>query len=126
MELAIIPYSQVKFRWVSAHYDVHLKGTCIYGGELCRFKTDIIYDDDFSNVNVKIFRLNFIEKIQWRIRQFLFEQCVGYHWSYINNKRGSSFYYRKPEWLYKILFKLYYKMKKSLNCCSNLCSEGKK
>ena len=48
------------------------------------------------------------------MRKFFFEQMVGYHWSYPQRKNWARFYYRKPVWLSKFLFKLYYKVKKLL------------
>jgi hypothetical protein len=59
----------------------------------------------------EIYDLTFWEDVRWRLKKFFFEQMVGYHWSYPKRK-NSHFHYRKPEWLYKILFKLYYTIKK--------------
>lgn len=111
-----IPYENVDFKFISSHYDVHLKGTCIYNNELCEFNNEYPeYDentDDYKDMFVEIYKLNWISKIKWYWKQWLFEQCVGYHWSYPFRKYGFSFYYRKPKWLYVKLFNWYYKCKK--------------
>ena len=109
-----LPYDEVKFRWVSNHYDIHLNGTCIYDDELCEFRGEYPdYNeetDDWEEIFVKIYKLNFINKLKWYWRQWKFEKCVGYHWSYgRDSKRGKSFDYRNPKWLYKFLFNLYYR-----------------
>lgn len=36
--IKILPYNDVNFKWVSNHFDVHLNGSCVYGGELCEFE----------------------------------------------------------------------------------------
>lgn len=114
--IATIPYKEVKFKWVSTHYDVHLNGTCIYNGELCEFENKYPdYNeeiDEFEEMQVKIYQLDLLNKLKWIKSQLVFEKCVGYHWSYDNNKRGKSFHYRNPEWFYKLLFNWFYKLKK--------------
>lgn len=111
----ILPYSEVNFRWVSNHYDAHLSGTCIYNDELHEFENELTgYDfekDDWEEMFVKIYELDFISKLKWRWRQWKFEKCVGYHYTYPNRKNGVTFYYRKPEWLYIRLLNWYYKRK---------------
>lgn len=115
-KIADINYENVEFRFISNHYDVHLNGTCIYNGELCEFKNqypDLDEEtDEWEEMIVEIYQLTFKEKFEWYKRQWLFENCVGYHWTYPQRKEGKSFYYRKPQWLYKRLFNLYYKLKK--------------
>jgi hypothetical protein len=115
-KIADVNYDKVKFKFISNHWDIHLNGTCIYNGELCEFKNKYPdYNeetDDWEEMIVEIFQLNLKEKLAWYKKQWLFEKCVGYHWSYKNGKRGKSFYYRKPQWLYKKIFNLYYKLKK--------------
>ena len=108
-----LPYSEVNFRWVSNHYDIHLDGSCIYNGELCQFKTEYPeFDeekDEWKDAMTEIYKLNWLGKLKWMCKQWLFEKCVGYHWSYGNgNCKRQSFYYRKPQWLYKKLFNWYY------------------
>ena len=95
-----LPYNEVKFKFVSNHYDVHLNGSCLYENSICEFESDEQW--------VKIYKLNWIEKLKWIWKQWLFEKCVGYHWSYRNGKIGKGFYYRKPKWLYVWIFNRYY------------------
>ena len=109
--IATIPYDEVDFVWISGHWDVHLSGLCKMGYTLFWFETRIL--DDYDTIECDIYMLSFWEELRLRMRKFSFEQMVGYHWSY-PKKRNDHFHYRKPEWLYKILFSLYYKIKKIL------------
>lgn len=113
--ITTLPYSEVKFRWVCNHWDVHLNGTCIYNNELCEFENKASdYNeelDDWDEMYVKIYKIDFLSKLRWYYRQWLFEKCVGYHWSYPKRKERKVFYYRNPKWLYKWLIKKYYKIK---------------
>ncbi len=108
-----LPYNEVKFRWISNHYDVHLNGTCMYNGDLCEFENKYPdYNeetDDWEEMYVKIYKLDLISKLKWYWKQWKFEKCVGYHWTYPQRKQGQSFYYRKPKWLYVRIFNWYYK-----------------
>lgn len=108
--IATLSYDELTFVWVNNHYDVHLSGLCKLGFSLFYFKT-INYDSD-EELMCEVYMLSTKEEIRWRLKKFFFEQMVGYHWSY--PIKHSHFYYRKPKWLYKILFKLYYKIKKIL------------
>jgi len=121
--IAEIPYEHVKFKYVSNHYDMHLNGTCIYDGEICEFVNpypDYSEElDDLVYENVKIYRLGIAEKIKWIWKQWLFEQCVGYNWTYGKSKKGQELTKRgewftrsKPDWLKKVLYKWYYSRKK--------------
>lgn len=114
-KIADVKYEDVDFRFISNHWDVHLGGTCIYNGELCEFKNQYPdYNeetDDWEDMIVEIYQLTLSEKLNWYKRQFLFEKCVGYHWTYTHRKKGKGFYYRNPKWLYEMLFKYYYKSK---------------
>lgn len=109
---AQIPYNQVNFRWVSNHYDIHLHGSCIYNNELCEFKCKYpnynLDTDEWDDVIADIYKLNPLQKLKWYWDQWLFETCVGYHWTYPYRKQGIGFDYRKPKWLYKKLFKWYF------------------
>lgn len=113
-----IPYSKTDFKFVQNHYDLHLSGTCIYNNKLHVFKTIEwdYYDEDenYENYNptCDIYELTLKERIKYWYIQKKFEWMVGYHWSYSNKKRISNFYYRNPKWLYKKLFKIYFKTKK--------------
>lgn len=111
--LKTIPYDNVKFKFISNHYDIHLKGTCMYKGSLCEFKTNLHFDDIFEEIveMVDIYELTKVEKLKWLTRQFMFELCVGKHWSYHNGKKKGEYYTRNPKWLYRMLFRLYYKFR---------------
>lgn len=109
--IVTLPYDEVDFVWISNHYDVHLSGLCKMGNTLFWFKTKI--EGDYENVECEIYMLSFWEEVKLRTRKFFFEQMVGYHWTYPNRK-NKGFYYRKPQWLSKLLFKLYYKIRKLL------------
>ncbi len=93
-----LKYSDVDFIWVNEHYDKHLSGLCKYNNEVCFFKTN------YEISIVSIYKLNFKEKIKWKLKQKIFEFCVGYHWTYPR----INYRLRKPYWFWRILFKLYY------------------
>jgi hypothetical protein len=90
--------------YVSSYYDGPLEGLTKYKGKLCKF---LCVDDD-EYYYYDIYSLTAWEKIKELWKKKKFELCVGYHWSYKNGKRASGFYYRKPQWLYKWLFRMYY------------------
>jgi len=102
--LGVIRYEDAKDKWVwiANHYDLHLSGLLRFGGELCRFETH------YHRCEVSVYRLTQAEKLKWLARKKLFELCVGYHWSYPERKHGARFCGRRPEWLHKMLFRLYY------------------
>jgi len=110
--IATVPYESVRFVWVTNHYDVHLHGTCIHKGKLCEFETD--FPDFFTELEhmmVRIYSLSFSDRIHWRIKQKLFEICVGRHWSYSRNGTiNRSFGIRSK--LHSRLFHLYYRARK--------------
>jgi len=108
-KIATIPYEEVDFVWISNHFDVHISGLCRMGNTLFAFQTLNPWEDDLE---CEIYMLNPWDEFKWRARKFFFEQMVGYHWTYPHRKRGDAFYYRNPQWLYKILLKLYYELKK--------------
>lgn len=116
--ITTILYNEVKFKFISNHYDVHLEGTCIFNNETCYFTNKYPeYDEDtacWEEMFVKIYKLTFKEKIKFAFKQKMFELCIGYHWTYPYRKQGASFYYRKPKWLYVWLFDTYYKVSKKL------------
>ena len=112
MELiTTIPYKEVEFNFITNHYDIHYHGTCIYKGDLCEFYTHVHYSDEEDEMveTVSIYKLTFIEKIKWELKQILFELCVGTHWSYVNGKPKGIYRERKPKWLYSLLFSVYYR-----------------
>lgn len=120
--IAIIPYDQMQFRWIAMHWDIHYNGICTYNNQLCEFQTiegDGRWTGDDEDKEeewvetiptvCKIYHLTPKEKLIWLHRQTMFEWFVGYHWTYPYRKTGQrQFRYRKPVWLYKLLFKLYY------------------
>jgi len=106
--IATLSYDDIDFVWVENHYDVHISGLCKLGFSLFYFKT-INHDSD-EELMCEVYMLSTVEEIKWKLKKFFFEQMVGYHWTYPKRK-NSHFYYRKPEWLYKRLFWLYYKVK---------------
>ena len=114
--MCVLKYGDVDFKWISSHYDIHLNGTCTYNNKMCLFESgEITYNedcDDFDVVYVNIYRLSLKDKIKWKFKQFMFEQCVGYHWTYPYRKQGAGFYYRNPKWLYIWLFNKYFQLKK--------------
>lgn len=107
--IATLSYDDIDFVWVNNHYDVHISGLCKLGFSLFYFKT-INHDSD-EELMCEVYMLSTVEEIKWKLKKFFFEQMVGYHWTYPKRK-NSHFHYRKPEWLYMILFKLYYKIKR--------------
>jgi hypothetical protein len=109
--LATLSYDDIDFVWVNNHYDVHISGLCRLGFNLFYFKT-INHDSD-EELMCEVYMLSWSEEIKWKLKKFFFEQMVGYHWSYPKRNNG-HFHYRKPEWLYKRLFWLYYTIKKLL------------
>lgn len=102
-----VQYKKVDFRFVCSHWDIHLTGTCTHKGKLCFFKVYNKYPT--KKYYAAIFSLNLAERIKWVVKQWIFEQMVGYHWSYKDGvKVWNRSYIRNPRWLYLILFKLYY------------------
>ena len=97
------------FVFVSHHYDYHLAGLCRVNGKLCEFVTD--YPDNKEEEKdpiCEVYELSWFRKVKALASKKLFEICVGYHWTYPNRALGARFYYRKPKWLFKLLYKLYY------------------
>ena len=111
--IATLPYDELKFFWVNSHYDIHLSGLCKIGNTIFYFKTinSNEYYDDETELMCDVYMLSTTEEIKWRLKKFFFEQMVGYHWSY-PKRNNKGYYIRKPKWLYKFLFKLYYSLKK--------------
>ena len=102
-----LPYEKIDFRWINKHYDVHLNGSCMFNGSLHEFEND--YPEENEEMFVRIYKLDWLSKLKWYWKQFKFEKCVGYHWTYNKGKRNKGFYYRKPKWLFVRLFNWYYK-----------------
>jgi hypothetical protein len=95
-------YKDVDIIFVSNYYDHPLAGDCIYQGKTHKFEWE--YQDD----NIYLEKLNTFQRIKHWYSRTLFGLCVGWHYHYKRNKKPSYFHYRKPEWLYKMLFNLYY------------------
>lgn len=102
--IGVLPYNEVDFIWVSNYWNGNLTGTCLYNGLLSEFRS--VLNDCDEITEVEIFYLTFIKRIRWKLRQWIFEQCVGYHWSY---PLGRRYYTRNPKWFYSILCDVYYK-----------------
>lgn len=104
--IAIVPYKEMDFVFVSNHYDMHLSGLCKFNNEFCRFQIvefDINFDE---NPEYYIYKLTTKEKIKWLYRKTLFELCIGYHWTYPYRKNGLK--PRKPDWFWQIIHNLYF------------------
>jgi hypothetical protein len=102
---ATIRYEELYLVFVSNFYDHPLSGLCLYKGALCKFEWP--YEDDYVTVH----SMSLGERLVARFRQKMFEWFVGDHWTYVDGKeRYAEFGARKPEWLSRLLFKMYYKM----------------
>lgn len=102
-----VKYEDLKVEFVSNYYDGPLSGLCKFGDRLCYFQ---LLDWERKDWEYEIYDLTFKEKSCKLINKKVFEWCVGYHWTYKEGKRTNYFYTRKPEWLYKLLFKFYYRV----------------
>ena len=125
MKIAEIEYSDMEFIFVTHHWDWHLDGLCKFQNKLCRFYTkgggwaggtpEQFEDDDYEPYWIEpiceIHTLSWREKLKWLYRKKRFEVCVGSHYSYSEGKRGPRFYYRNPQCFYKMLFRIYYRLK---------------
>lgn len=107
--LKMVDDNQVEYRFISSYYDLPLKGICYHLGVLYEFQR--VQMEEYFDDYLELYSLNLFEKTKWILRQWWFETCVGYHWSWYPKNRSKGFYYRKPQWLYKLLMKLYYKLK---------------
>ena len=95
-------YNNVQFLFIQDHYDIHLKGLCIYKNKLCLFITD------YDTMVVSIYKLSLLEKFKYLTLKKLFELCIGYHWTYPYRKQGLKYKLRKPRWFWKCIFNCYY------------------
>lgn len=98
-----IQYIDLDIVYVSNYYDHPLSGLCMYENELCKF------DWQYSEDEVIIIKMSYKEKLKALLSKKMFELCVGYHQTYVNNKKSSWFYYRNPKWFFKLLYKFYYR-----------------
>jgi hypothetical protein len=97
---------ELEIIYVTDYYDIPLSGLCRYNNRIERFE----YNEE--NQEYHIIHLTRYQRIVELFRKKLFEICVGTHQSYVNNKKPSFFYWRKPVILHRILFKLYYGIKR--------------
>lgn len=103
-----VRWDQMHYVFITNFYDVPLTGTCLHEGKLCRFEMEWV--DESDSDYYLVYPLTFVERVKAKINQWCFEVCVGHHWSYGGLRRKSFFYYRRPQWLYKLLFRLYYRV----------------
>lgn len=110
----IIPYDEVKFVFVTSHYDIHLAGICEYEGKMAKFET---YDEtdyvkmhndcpycsgedtseksfaenceceNYVDLFCYISPLTMRERIRARISKQWFEFCIGYRCSYDGKRK---------------------------------------
>lgn len=101
--------NELQWIFIENHYDVHLEGTCIYQGMFCRFKMHGDFDD--GNLIYEVTPLNWYGRILARAEQYLFEVCVGLHWTYKRDKRrlcdGERWAWC-PELVKRLMFAAYY------------------
>lgn len=102
--IAIIPYYEVDWVFVSNFWDINLEGTCIYNGMLCDFETIDNPDVDMDNIMVLIYKLSTIQRMNRRIRKTMFEWFVSTSWSYKDGKKVPRRF--RPDWSKKIYYKI--------------------
>lgn len=108
-QVAEIISSDLKIVFVTNYYDRPLSGLCYYNGDLTKFELNYDPEDDEGiNETYFIFSLTVFEKIKYLFQKKMFEICVGYHQTYVNNKKPSFFYMRKPKWVFSLLYNFYY------------------
>lgn len=99
--MVVQKHSDFKMIWVTSFYDKPLAGICRVDGELRRFSAE--HDEQ----GYTTYPLTFFEKFKWMIKKWIFEICVGTHFSY-DRKSLRVFHWRRPKWLHTFLFKCYY------------------
>jgi len=67
--------------WCSDYYDGPLCGICRHNGRLCVYRLSGDSDEVDADWAYRIERLSLIQGIRWKMRQWIFERMVGYHWS---------------------------------------------
>lgn len=103
--MRIIPYEQMNFVWETDRYDFPLSGLCRLNNKLCRFK---ILNWEKETPDYKVYNLSFPEKLYWLWKKKVFEICIGRHCTYPDKEDGIHFYYKKPKWIWKIIFNIYF------------------
>ncbi len=113
--LATVKYQDIKFVWVSGHWDFHRDGICTFNGELCRFTCDDETDDGWETSKIvgSIYALTPAQRRRWLWRKKNFEICVGTHWSYPKVEQTykqlpSGIYVHERSWWQRLLMILYY------------------
>jgi hypothetical protein len=107
----IIPYEETQFVFVTNHWDIHLKGYCIYEGKWaifeahddtdyeemsanCKYCSGRSTDDDdcdcenYTDVICFITPLTLRERTRARLHKWWFEFCVGSGWSFTLGKKN--------------------------------------
>lgn len=98
-----IPYEDMKFVWIASFWDGPIEGLCKFDGQVMHFR------EAGANGTYRVSPLTPIRKARWLLRKFLFELCVGKHYSYPHRTNGVHFHWRRPIRLHKALFSAYYK-----------------
>lgn len=98
-------YHQMSWVWVSSYYDVPLDGLCRWDGALCSFE---IIDVEAEPPLYRVAVLTWLERVRWLARKWLFELCVGRHWSYPQREQGVRYHLRSPAWFWRAVNRAYY------------------
>lgn len=87
--MIIIKYKELMetIVFIDNYYDIPLLGLCKYKGHLAKFRKMSYETEDLY----EIIELSCIGKIFAKLNQWLFEICVGTHWSYKNGKIKGEF-----------------------------------
>lgn len=104
-----VSYKDMNYVFITNFYDRPLSGFCMHEGELHRFEET---DESCENDEYEVYKMTRWEKNRAWFSQKCFELCVGTHWSWGGGRRKDYFYWRRPKWLHKILFKVYYTLTK--------------
>lgn len=112
MTAELVPYEKMNFVWITNHYDFHLSGLCRHAGALCRFKLESDWEEPV--IIYRVTRLDPLQRTGSLIHKWLFEACVGRHWTYPDRKCGERYGSRKPAWLHKLLSRSYFSARRFL------------
>lgn len=102
-DILTVKYDEVEIIFVSNYYDHPLSGVCKYNGKTYWFENE--YQEDYMQIRL----MDCGERLKKWYRRTLFGICVGFHWHYKDGKRARYFYTRRPKWLFRLLFKWYYR-----------------
>ena len=105
-KIAEIKYDQLILVYVSDFWDHPLSGLCNYNNKIHYFNSIYIDEECYYN----IYELNRFELIKKLYNKWLFEICVGKHWSYKDGHKIQNHYEcKKPYWFWHtIVFNLFY------------------